>query len=104
MRNKFTSQTFDAEQLSAVLVQGAPLAPISLCGVVFAAHADNSVSPAMRVKLGGATVVEHPGVPAGGGLVATELGITGAQGDSITFECDEPTGGSVSVLVIYGMG
>lgn len=101
MRYKALSRTFTDAQAGTVLVDVGSLWSIRLAGVIFAAHADNSVSPAMSVGLGGDSILSHPGVPAGGGLVATGLDVWGAQGADLTFDCDVPSGGSVSVTIIY---
>ena len=93
------AQKFTGAQDGTVLLSAGASGRISVHGVVFAAHADNSVSPSMRVKLGGQTIVEHPGVPAGGGLSMSGFEFSRGQGDDLTFDCDAPTGGSVSVMV-----
>ena len=102
MGKRVTSQTFDAAQTSTVLVNVPAKARLCLEGVVFSASADNTVNPSMSVSLGSTEAISHPGVPAGGGLVATNLGITMDQGDDLTFDCTDPQG-SVSVSVIYGI-
>lgn len=94
------SQTFSAAQSGTLLVDAPARANVCLEGVIFTAHADNAVSPSMAVRVGGVAAVSHPGVPAGGGLVATNLGISGQDSD-ISFDCSDPQGGSVSVSVIY---
>lgn len=97
------AQTFTGAQDGTILVAAGEKSRVQVHGVVFAAHADNSVSPAMRVKLGGQTIVEHPGVPAGGGLSMSGFSFARGQGDDLTFDCDAPTGGSVSVMVAYSV-
>lgn len=101
LRNQPKSATFSTAQTGAILLAGSPMSRILLRGVLFASHADTTVSPMMRVKVGGEVVVEHPGVSAGGGLVAMGLDVYLAQGDDVTFDCSTPTGGSVSVSVFY---
>lgn len=97
------TQTFTGAQADAVLFAASARQRVIVHGIVFAAHADNSVSPLMRVKLGGQTIVEHPGVPAGGGLSMSGFAFSAGQDDDITFDCGAPTGGSVSVMVAYSV-
>lgn len=103
LRNTAKSATFTTAQTGALLLDAGPLSRVTLRGVLFTAHGDNTVSPMMRVSVGGTPVVEHPGVPAGGGLVAMGLDVFSAQGADVTFDCSTPTGGSVSVSVFYAM-
>ena len=65
------SRTFTSGQAGTLLLNAPALARVCVEGVIFTAAADNSVNPAMSVSLGGNKIIEHPGVPAGGGLVAT---------------------------------
>lgn len=95
------AQNFTSAQSGAVLVPVDAKARARVYGVIFTADADISVSPLMRVKLGSYTLFEHPGVPAGGGLAVSGFSFTAGQGDDVTFDCDAPTGGSVSVVVAY---
>lgn len=96
---KAVSRTFTSAQTGTLLIAVPDLGSLRIEGVIFTAAAGNASSPSMSVSLGGNKVVEHPGVPAGGGLVATGLNITEGQGDDLTFDC---SGGTVSVSVIYG--
>lgn len=101
---QFVSQTFTGAQTDAVLFAVPPGTAASIRSVLFVAHASNSASPLMRVKLGSTTAIEHPGAPAGGGLAITDLNLRGENGDDILFDCTAPTGGSVSVMVAYSLG
>lgn len=94
------SQTFTSAQTDTVLVS-AGNSRLRVAGAVFTAHADNTTAPLMRVSLGAQTIIEHPGVPAGGGLAVAGFDVHRGQGDDLTFTCGEPTGGSVSVMVAY---
>lgn len=95
------SQVFTAAQSGAVLVSVPPQGRCHVYGVIFTAHANNTASPMMRVKLGAATIVEHPGVPAGGGLSMAGYDFWLGQGDDVLFDCDAPTGGSVAAAIAY---
>lgn len=72
-------------------------------GIVFISSAAITNTPMMRVKLGSTTVIEHPGVPAGGGMSMSRFDLSTQQGDALTFDCDAPTGGNVQVMVAVEM-
>jgi hypothetical protein len=96
--------TYTAAQAATVLLDAGTLVRFVVTGVIFTAHADNTAKPSMAVSLGSAIIAKHPGVPAGGGLVAAGLDVSLGQGDDLIFDCDVPTGGSVTVTVFYRAG
>lgn len=96
------SQTQSTAATGQILVSIATtyLAHVTSCIVAVANGA--TASPACEVKIGSNTVLKHPGIPAGGGIAATDMDLAGSSyGDDITFTCDAPTGGSISVTVHY---
>lgn len=96
------AQTFTTAVTNTVLVATASSAIPHVTAVIVAVHNSTTASPLFEVKAGSNTVLRHPGAPAGGGVAATDMDLAAsAAGDDITFTCDAPTGGSVSVTVHY---
>lgn len=95
------TQTFTTAQAGAVLLSVPDKARVKVTGVIIAAHDNMTAKPSAAVSLGGQIVAKHPGVPPGGGLVAMNMDCDYGSGADITFDCDDPTGGSLAVTVLY---
>jgi len=96
------SVTFTTAATNYVLLATASAAIAHVTAAIVATHNSTTASPAAEVKIGTNTVFKHPGIPGGGGIAATDMDIAApSAGDDITFTCDAPTGGSLSVTVHY---
>lgn len=96
------SVTFTTAPTNYVLVATASSAIPHVTAVIVALSNAASASPACEVKAGSNTVLKHPGIPAGGGIAATDMDLAApSAGDDITVTADAPTGGSLSVTVHY---
>jgi len=96
------SVTFSTAPTNYILVATASTAIPHITAVIVALSNAATASPAAEVKAGANTVLKHPGIPAGGGIAATDMDLAApSAGDDITFTADAPTGGSLSVTVHY---
>jgi hypothetical protein len=96
------SQTYTSAQAGTVLLSVATTGLVHVTSCIVALANTVTASPAASVSAGANVVLKHPGIPAGGGIAATDMDLGApAFGDDITFTCDAPTNGSISVTVHY---
>lgn len=69
--------------------------PCEVAGIYVAAANSNTLSPDVRLKSNSVVIADHPGVPAGGGLVSSAC-IEVPPGKSVTVSTTDP-GGTLAV-------
>jgi hypothetical protein len=111
--NKVYTQraNYTAAQANTTFLDAPAGLKIEVLQVMVTADGDNTVSPAILIGFhdsttptGSGCVFAHPGVAAGGGASRGGgegiLG-TGGDGEKILVTCDEPTTGSLDVVISY---
>lgn len=101
-RDNYTTAQTDT---ALIAVSGGSKIVVTECSIV--TDAACTVKPLARAGFGAANTptgagvyVSHPGIPAGGGMVARGP-VAGADGEDFRFTCAVPTGGSIEVVTKY---
>ena len=95
------SAIYTSAQSATILLAVSSANIVHFTGALVTADADNSVTVGAYVSIASNIVARHAGMPAGGGFAISDVDVAYAAGDDLVFDCDVPTGGSVSVSVFY---